>query len=804
MLVTKRNGNKEEVNLDKITKRIRTLSFELTELNVEPVLVAQKVISGVYDGVSTHQLDELAAQTAAALCTVHPDYDLLAARIVASSLHKETPAKFSEAMRLLEFRTNGAGERVRAIDHEIAQIVADNADLIDKEIIHDRDYAFDYLGISTLKSTYLLRDSEFRIIERPQYMWMRVALGIHKSDLAGAFESYRLMSQKKFTHATPTLFNAASPTPQMSSCFLLAMADDSITGIYKTLTDCAQISKTAGGIGVHIHNIRAAGSYIAGTNGVSNGIVPMLRNFDATANFVDQGGGKRKGSFAVYLEPWHADIFDFLDLKRNTGKDEVRCRALFYALWVSDLFMERVEADGDWTLFDPSKFPGLADCHGNEFRVLYAKYEATGKGKTIKARTLWKKICETQVETSMPYIMYKDACNNKSNQQNLGTIKSSNLCSEIVQYTSKDETAVCNLGSLALPNYIKDGKFDHEELHYVTKVLTRNLNKVIDLNYYPVQEAKNSNLKHRPIGIGVQGLADVFMKLRLNWDSDEARQLNKEIFETIYHASVSASVELARKEGAYSSFSGSPASYGRLQFDMAGVTPSSRYDWAALKQDVITNGLRNSLLVSLMPTASTASILGNTESFEPISSNIFKRNVLSGEFVKVNGYLVRDLIKLGIWSPVLKNQIVAAEGSIQDIKNIPDDIKLLYRTVWEISQKHIINLAADRQAFVCQSQSMNIYMKDASTAKLTSMHFYGWKSGLKTGSYYVRQTAARQAQKVTVEVETPVQKAKSYLLEKKLADSDKDFEGLTEEEILTWAKGSCSKDNPTDCLMCSG
>ena len=840
MQIVKRDGRREDVRLEKITKRIEVLTEGLA---VEPILVAQKVIAGIFDGVTTSQLDDLAVQTASNLVTTHPDYDFLAARISASIMHKETSDSFAEVIEMLHARTDARGRAVPAVSDDLLAAVREHKQRIESEIRMERDLTFDFLGISTLKKSYLMRLGK-KLVERPQYMWMRVALGIHMCgagrDLEKAFETYHLMSTKRFTHATPTRFNAGTPKPQMSSCFLLHMHDDSIGGIYKTLTDCAMISQMAGGIGLHVHNVRAAGSPIAGTGGTSNGLVPMLRNFDATASYVDQGGGKRKGSFAIYLEPWHADIIEFLDLKRNTGKDEMRCRSLFYGLWVPDLFMQRVKEDGAWTLMDPARCHGLSDCWGDEFAALYTRYEREGRGaRTMRAQELWRKICEVQVETSMPYMMYKDAANRKSNQQNLGTIKSSNLCTEIIEYTAPDEIAVCNLASVSLPAYIRDpvgsnpGGFDHEELHRVVKVITRNLNKVIDLNYYPVQETQNSNSRHRPIGIGVQGLADVFMRLRYTWDSEAARVINREIFETIYHAAAEASMELACDLGSYKTFAGSPASAGRLQFDLwyderkargEALPPTaeevychpSRYDWPALKTLIRHHGLRNSLLLAPMPTASTANILDNTEGFEPIPSNIFKRNVLSGEFVRINRYLVRDLIARGLWNDPLKDRIVAAEGSIQDVAGIPEDLKALYRTVWEISQRHIIDLAADRGAFVCQSQSMNIYLRDASLSKLTSMHFYGWERGLKTGSYYIRQTAARQAQKFTVDaalekktqpdllsLKEQVKKGEDFLITAGKATRE-ELAQLSPEEVIAWAQGSCSASDPEGCVMCSG
>lgn len=825
MQVLKRHGQREDVRLEKITKRIEALSGGL---QVEPLLVAQKVIAGLFDGVSTLQLDELAVATAADLVTTHPDYDFLAGRLSASILHKDTDDSFARTMEALHARRDGE-RMVPAVSDELIAVVRKHAGLIDRTIVHSRDLDFDYLGISTLKKSYLLRLAG-RIVERPQYLWMRVSIGIHGADLDLAFETYHLMSRKRFTHATPTLFNAGTPKPQMSSCFLIHMHDDSIEGIYKTLSDCAKISQMAGGIGLHVHNVRAAGSPIAGTGGTSNGLIPMLRNFDATASYVDQGGGKRKGSFAIYLEPWHADIHEWLDLKRNTGKDEMRCRALFFGLWVPDLFMQRVRDDGVWTLMDPNRCPGLSDCWGPAFDELYQRYEREGRGdRAVRAQELWRKILEVQIETSMPYILYKDAANRKSNQQNLGTIKSSNLCTEIIEFTSPDEIAVCNLASVSLPSFITAaGEIDHEDLHATAKVMTVNLNRVIDRNYYPVPETRTSNFRHRPIGIGVQGLADVFIRMRVPWDSERARTVNREIFETIHHAALEASMELAKADGPYATFAGSPASQGRLQFDLwyeerkasgAEALPatseevyctSGRYDWPALRALVVTHGLRNSLLLAPMPTASTANILDNTEGFEPMPSNIYKRNVLSGEFIRINRHLVRDLIARGLWGEPMKQRIIAAEGSIQDISGIPQDIKELYRTVWEIRQRHIINLAADRGAFICQSQSMNIYLQDATIAKLTSMHFYGWKKGLKTGSYYIRQTAARQAQKVTVDVATEsegrdqrLRTARQLLMDAGTATAA-ELEAMGAEEVIAWAQGTCSAGGEESCVMCSG
>jgi len=830
MHVVKRNGTEEEIKLDKITKRISHFTEDLE--TIEPFLVAQKVIGSIYDGVTTRELDQHAVNTAANMVTTHPDYDRLAARLSVSMLHKETSERFSEVMEALYNRVDGDGRHAPAVSDEFIDVVRRNREALDAAVDYDRDFMFDYLGFCTLKQSYLQK-IDGKIIERPQQMWMRVAVGIHGDDLERAIDTYDQMSLKKFTHATPTLFNAGTPKAQMSSCFLLHMHDDSIDGIFKTLTDCAKISQLAGGIGLHVHNIRAAGSPIYGTGGTSNGLVPMLRAYDTTASYVDQGGGKRKGSFAIYLEPWHADVFDWLALKRNTGKDEVRARNLFYGLWVPDLFMERVEADAEWTLMDPKLCPGLSDCWGEEFRERYERYEREGRGReTIRARELWRKVLEVQVETSMPYILYKDAANRKSNQQNLGTIKSSNLCTEVVEYTAPDEIAVCNLASVSLPAFIvgSEGKnFDHDGLHRTVKTMTVNLNRVIDRNHYPLPETERSNMRHRPIGIGVQGLADVFIRLRVPWGSETARRINREIFETIYHAACEASLEEAVREGPYQTFPGSPASQGRLQFDLwyeerkargEELEASSgeelyctggRYDWAGLKADIAQHGMRNSLLLAPMPTASTANILGNTEGFEPIPSNIYKRNVLSGEFVRINRYLIQDLIALGLWGEEMKQKIIAGEGSIQDIDEIPEEIRELYRTVWEIKQRHVIDLAADRGAFICQSQSMNIYMQNATMKKLTSMHFYGWRKGLKTGSYYIRQTAARQAQKFTVDVSVEkekelarnYQKARSFLLEKAEYSSET-LDELSREEVITLAQGNCSLDNPEDCIMCSG
>ncbi|GAA3974071.1 ribonucleoside-diphosphate reductase subunit alpha [Mucilaginibacter dorajii] len=751
MLVVKRDGRKESVKFDKITARIEKLcyGFQL----VDPIDVAKKVIEGLFDGVTTSELDNLAAETAASLTTKHPDYALLASRIAVSNLHKNTIKSFSETMRLLhDYIDPKTGKDASLIADDVWEVIQNNAELLDSSIIYDRDFGFDYFGFKTLEKSYLLKVNG-KIAERPQHLFMRVSVGIHKEDIESAIKTYHLMSERWFTHATPTLFNAGTPKPQMSSCFLLTMKDDSIDGIYDTLKQTAKISQSAGGIGLSIHNVRATGSYISGTNGTSNGIIPMLRVFNDTARYVDQGGGKRKGAFAIYLEPWHADIFEFLDLRKNHGKEEMRARDLFYALWVSDLFMQRVEANEEWSLFCPHEAPGLADCFGAEFVELYTRYEKEGRArKVVKAQELWFAVLDAQVETGTPYLLYKDAANSKSNQQNLGTIKSSNLCTEIMEYTDANEVAVCNLASLALPRYIINGTFDHNKLYDVTYQATLNLNKIIDHNYYPIKEAEYSNLRHRPIGLGVQGLADTFIQLRMPFESDEAKQLNKEIFETIYFAAMTASKDLAIKDGAYETFKGSPLSKGKFQFDLWNVSPAStRWDWENLRLDVMNHGVRNSLLVAPMPTASTSQILGNNECFEPYTSNIYTRRVLSGEFIVVNKYLLRDLVNLGLWTPAMKDKIITANGSVQDIAEIPADIKELYKTVWEIKMRNIIDMAADRGAYVCQSQSLNLFINAPNASKLTSMHFYAWKKGLKTGMYYLRTQAASQAVKFTVE-----------------------------------------------------
>ena len=786
MYVVKRDGRKEAVKFDKITARIIKMCYGLDPL-VSPEAVAMKVIEGIYDGVSTSDLDNLAAEVAAAKTIDHPDYALLASRIAVSNLHKETKKTFSEVIddlhHYIDPKTN---QNASLVADDVYAIIQENKEAFDSSIIYDRDFRYDYFGFKTLSRSYLMRLNG-KIAERPQQMLMRVAIGIHKHDVTSAIKTYNLMSEGWFTHATPTLFNAGTPKPQMSSCFLLTMKSDSIEGIYDTLKSCAQISQSAGGIGLALHDIRATGSYIKGTNGTSNGIVPMLRVFNDTARYVDQGGGKRKGSFAMYIEPWHADVFDFLDLKKNHGKEEQRARDLFYALWIPDLFMQRVKENGDWTLMCPHECPGLSDTHSAEFEALYTKYEKEGKGrKTIKAQDLWFKILESQIETGTPYMLYKDAANAKSNQQNLGTIKSSNLCTEIIEYTAPDEIAVCNLASLALPKYVtEDGKFDHDKLFEVTYQATLNLNRIIDENFYPVEEARNSNLRHRPIGLGVQGLADAFIMMGLPFESEEARALNREVFETIYFASMSASKDLAKVEGPYETIKGSPVSKGIFQFDMWGVTPTDRWEWDILKEEVKKHGVRNSLLLAPMPTASTAQILGNNECFEPYTSNIYTRRVLSGEFIIVNKHLLKDLVREGLWNKDMRQKIMTANGSVQNINEVPQRLKDLYKTAWEISQKAIIDQAADRGAYICQSQSLNIFMENANFGKLTSMHFYGWEKGLKTGMYYLRTKAATDAIKFTVEktvVEQPTAKS-------------------LEEQAAAIA---CSLDNPDSCEMCSG
>lgn len=796
MFVVKRNGRRESVKFDKITARIQKLSYGLSPL-VNSVDVAQRVVSGVYDGVPTTELDNLAAETAASLTTRHPDYALLASRIAISNLHKNTLKSFSETMqRLYQYTDSASGRLMPLIADDVMEIILANADLLDSSIIYDRDFGFDYFGFKTLEKSYLLRINGV-VAERPQHMYMRVAVGIHKHDLDSVISTYNLMSERWFTHATPTLFNAGTPKPQMSSCFLLSMKDDSIDGIYDTLKQTAKISQSAGGIGLAISNVRATGSYIGGTNGTSNGIVPMLKVYNDTARYVDQGGGKRKGAFAVYLEPWHADVFDFLELRKNHGKEEMRARDLFYALWIPDLFMKRVEAGGDWSLFCPNEAPGLQDTHSEEFEALYEKYEREGRARrTIKAQELWFAIVDAQVETGTPYLLYKDAANSKSNQQNLGTIKSSNLCTEIIEYTDANEVAVCNLASLALPRFVHEGVFDFDKLYEVTYQVTRNLNRIIDNNYYPVEEARYSNTRHRPIGLGVQGLADVFILLRLPFESEAARELNKNIFETIYYAALCASKDLAKNEGAYETFKGSPLSKGLFQFDLWGVSPGNRHDWEQLRNEIKQYGVRNSLLVAPMPTASTSQILGNNECFEPYTSNIYTRRVLSGEFIIVNKHLLRDLVSLGLWNNEMKNAIIAANGSIKDIAAIPDELKELYKTVWEIKQRCLIDMAADRGAFICQSQSLNLFVDQPSASRLTSMHFYAWKKGLKTGMYYLRTQAAAQA------VQFTVQKQVNNQIEPVIPVAQEAAAGNNLNEITAeFSAPSCSMEE--GCVTCS-
>ena len=803
MFVVKRDGRKETVKFDKITARISKLCYGLNPI-IDPLKIAMKVIEGVFDGVTTSQLDTLAAEIAATNTTTHPDYALLASRIAIGNLHKNTKKSFSQTISdLYNYVDPKTGKGAGLIAEDVYNMITENAPLLDSTIIYDRDFQFDYFGFKTLEKSYLLK-MHGAVVERPQHLFMRVAVGIHKTDIDEIVKTYNMISEGWFTHATPTLFNAGTPKPQMSSCFLIQMKDDSIPGIYDTLKQTALISQSAGGIGLSIHNVRAKGSYIRGTNGTSNGIVPMLRVFNDTARYVDQGGGKRKGSFAIYLEPWHADVYDFLDLRKNHGKEEIRARDLFYALWIPDLFMQRVKDNGTWTLMCPNECPGLSDCWGEEFEKLYTKYESEGKGReTIKAQDLWYKIVESQIETGNPYMLYKDAANRKSNQQNLGTIKSSNLCTEIIEYTAPDEIAVCNLGSIALPKFVKDGAFDHDKLFEVTYQLTVNLNKIIDGNYYPVPETRNSNMRHRPIGIGVQGLADAFILLRFPFESEEAKKLNREVFETIYYASCTASKDLARRDGAYESYQGSPASKGILQFDMWNVTPTDRWEWSVLKEEITKYGMRNSLLLAPMPTASTAQILGNNECFEPYTTNIYSRRTLAGEFIVVNKHLLKDLVNLGLWNDNLKNKLMSTSGSVQNIDEIPDNLKALYKTAWEISQRVVIDMAADRGAYICQSQSLNIFMENANFGKLTSMHFYAWEKGLKTGMYYLRTKAATDAIKFTVDKSQLSQPKAEVVIESAPVAVSMNVtpETLSQKNVDAI---SCSIDNPDSCESCSG
>ncbi|MBL7816466.1 MAG: ribonucleoside-diphosphate reductase subunit alpha [Saprospiraceae bacterium] len=824
MQVIKRTGRREDVSFDKITARIKKLCYGLNPL-VNYIEISKKVIQGLYDGVTTTELDNLAAETAASLAAQHPDYAVLAARIAVSNLHKNTDKSFSRTMKeLYHYIDPKTGEKAGLISEDTFKIIQKHKDKLDAAIIYDRDYEFDYFGFKTLERSYLLRMNK-KVVERPQQLFLRVSVGIHGEDIDAAIETYNLMSEKWFIHATPTLFNAGTPKPQLSSCFLLSMTDDSISGIFETLSRCAKISQSAGGIGLSVHNIRATGSYIKGTGGQSNGIIPMLRVFNDTARYVDQGGGKRKGAFAVYLEPWHADIFEFLDLKKNHGKEEMRARDLFYALWIPDLFMERVKDDKAWSLFCPNEAQKLYDTYGGEFEALYHQYEREGKArKQVMARELWNKILESQIETGTPYILYKDAANKKSNQKNLGTIRSSNLCTEIMEYTSKDEVAVCNLASLSLPKYVdvQRQEFDFQKLYEITRVVTRNLNKIIDINYYPIPEARYSNFKHRPIGLGVQGLADAFIMLRMPFDSIEARQLNKDIFETIYFAAMTESVAQAELHGHYESFKGSPLSNGEFQFDMWGVKPSKRWDWESLRAKVQQVGARNSLLLAPMPTASTSQILGNNECFEPYTTNIYTRRTLSGEHIVVNKHLLNDLVRLGLWNDETRQVIIAANGSIQNIEGIPDTLKALYKTAWELSMKAVIDMSADRGAFICQSQSLNLFMESATFSKLTSMHFYAWQKGLKTGMYYLRTRPAADPIKFTLsakhqrvrvgeyaDVVTPSVNLMSSpaLVEDIPNQVSIDFSAvktISAQEILEAENfpNACSLDDP-DCMACS-
>lgn len=800
MHVIKRDGSRELVKYDKITNRIRKQTYGLDTDFIDAFEVAQKVIQGVHDGVTSVELDDLAAETAASMTSYHPDYSTLASRIAVTSLHKSTKKSFYETMKDLhgyvDKRTN---QSASLIDDQVFKFIEDNKDELDQAINYDRDFNFDFFGFKTLERSYLLK-IEGKPAERPQHMWMRVACGVWAGNVKEVIKTYDLLSEGFFTHATPTLFNSATKRPQLSSCFLLKIKDDSLEGIYKTLSDCAMISKNAGGLGLHAHHIRAKGAYIKGTNGISNGIIPMLKVYNETARYVDQGGGKRKGSIAVYLEPWHADIFDFIDLRKNHGKEELRARDLFLALWTPDLFMRRVEEDREWTLFSPDEAPGLDECYGEEFEKLYEKYEKEGRGrKTIRARELWNKVIESQIETGTPYMLYKDHANKKSNQKNIGVLKGSNLCTEIMEVTTPDEIAVCNLASLALPKYvvIPNGKkidkskryFDFQRLYDVTYQATKNLNRVIDVNFYPVKEAKKSNMRHRPVGLGVQGLADTFAMLGFPFTSEEARKLNKDIFETIYYAALKASCDVAKVEGTYETYKGSPISKGILQYDMWETTPSDRWDWDSLKKDIAQHGVRNSLLVAPMPTASTAQILGNNEAFEAFTSNLYKRRTIAGEYTLINKHLVEDLVQRNLWSEEMRLRLIAAKGSVQSIMEIPSDLKQLYLTVWELKQKDLIDMAADRGAFIDQSQSLNLFIEGVNAAKLTAAHFHGWKRGLKTGMYYLRTKAATEALAgLGVDLSSikspgvPIVEQDSYTVDEAVA---------------------CSLDNPDECLVCS-
>lgn len=815
MYVIKRDGRKEDVHFDKITSRIQKLCYNLDMDFVDPSSITFRVISGLYSGVTTVELDNLAAETAATMTTKHPDYAILAARIAVSNLHKETKKSFSEVIHdLHHVKELYTDKPSPVISEKYYKIIKKDANKLNSAIIYDRDFSYNYFGFKTLERSYLLK-IHGKVVERPQHMLMRVAVAIHGEDIDRAIETYNFLSERYFTHASPTLFSACTTRQQMSSCFLLTMTEDSIDGIYDTLKRCALISKSAGGIGLSIHSIRARGTPIAGTFGVSNGLVPMIRVYNNTARYVDQGGNKRPGAFALYLEPWHADIFEFLDLKKNTGKEEHRARELFYALWIPDLFMKRVLENGMWTLMCPHECPGLSDAWGDEFEALYTRYENEKRYKRqVQARDLWTAILMAQVETGTPYMLYKDHCNRKSNHQNIGTIKSSNLCTEVVQYSSPDEVAVCNLASIAVNMFVNPATktFDFEKLRKVTKIVTRNLDKVIDVNYYPIPQAETSNLRHRPIGIGIQGLADAFLLMRFPFESAEAQKLNIQIFETLYYGALEASCEIAEEKGTYETYEGSPVSKGILQYDMWNVTPTDLWDWAALKAKIAKHGVRNSLLLAPMPTASTAQILGNNESIEPYTSNIYTRRVLSGEFQIVNPHLLRDLTEKDLWDEDMKNEIIAKNGSVQNIERIPEDLKQLYKTVWEISQKIVLKMAADRGAFIDQSQSLNVHMAKPTTEKLTSMHFYGWQMGLKTGMYYLRTKPAANALQFTVDKSklrnTSVISANQSINSENGNDTEcnstpkKSWQQSQNDEDIE-AVFACSRENGDSCMACS-
>lgn len=800
MQVRRSNGTLEAARFDRITEKVTRLSEGLDRKYIDPDLITKKTIEGFYDGITTRELDELTAEIAASMATVHPDYSLLAGRILVARLHQETSDRFSEAMTALyDYVDQATGENASMIAEDVYRMVQENAETLDAAIDHQADYSYDYFGFKTLEKSYLLRKNG-KVVERPQYLLMRVAVGIHKENLEKVLETYRLLAEKYYTHASPTLFNAGTRKAQMSSCFLVAMKNDSLDAIYETLKECALISKSGAGLGLHIHNIRSKGTYIKGTNGRSNGIIPMLRVYNETARYVDQGGGKRKGAFAVYLEPWHAEIFEFLDLRKNHGKEEMRARDIFTALWIPDLFMKRVKENGQWPLFSPNEVPGLTDSHSEKFEELFLQYEAAGKARrVVPAQELWFAILQSQIETGTPFMMYKDSANRKSNQQNLGTIKSSNLCTEIVEYSSPDETAVCNLASIALPRFLINDQFDHQKLFDVTYKIVESLNRVIDGNYYPTEPTRNSNLKHRPIGLGVQGLADLLIMLRYPFESSVAKKLNREIFETIYYAAMKSSVDLARREGAYESFAGSPLSRGKFQFDFWGVQPSGRWDFESLRQEVMQYGARNSLLLAPMPTASTSQILGNNECFEPYTSNIYSRRTLSGEFVVVNKHLIRDLIALGLWNEEMKQRIILADGSVQGIAEIPADLRELYKTAWEMKMRNIIEMAADRGAFICQSQSLNLFVAEPNFAKLSSMHFHAWERGLKTGMYYLRTRAAAAAQKFTIQQHAGLADRGAPVAATALAAGSAGVNLMTEtakDQIV------CSLEDPENCLAC--